>query len=139
MNVVVLRETQPGEARVALMPESVRSLTGPKVQIKVESDAGLNAGVTDASYIEAGAEVSPDRAALLRTADILVVINRPAHQDFSQLRNGAVVFGFLRPLDEPAALEPALEQQITTFAVELIPRITRAQSMDALSSMATVA
>jgi NAD(P) transhydrogenase subunit alpha len=139
MNVVVLRETQPGEARVALMPESVRKLVGLNVQVKIESNAGLSASVTDAGYTEAGAEVSTDRSALLAAADIFVVVNRPQAEDFARLKSGAAVFGFLRPLDEPAALEPAVHQQVTTFAVELIPRITRAQAMDALSSMATVA
>jgi H+-translocating NAD(P) transhydrogenase subunit alpha len=139
MNVVVLRETQPGEARVALMPESVRKLVALKAVVKVETNAGLSAAVADQQYQEAGAEISADRPALLNSADILVVINRPAAEDFTHMKSGAVVFGFLRPLDEPAALLPALKQQITTFAVELIPRITRAQAMDALSSMATVA
>ena len=139
MNVVVLRETQPGEERVALMPESVRKLVGLKANVQIESGAGLGASVTDSSYKEAGAEISSDRSQLLSSADVLVVINRPPSEDFARLKSGAVVFGFLKPLDEPKALEPALRQQITTLSVELIPRITRAQAMDALSSMATVA
>ena len=139
MNIVVLRETQAGESRVALMPESVKKLVALKAAVKVESDAGLSAATTDDAYREAGAEVSADRDALLAAADILVVVNRPPAEDFNRLRNGAVVLGFLRPLDEPAALLPALKQGLTTFSVELIPRITRAQAMDALSSMATVA
>jgi len=139
MNVVVLRETQSGEARVALMPESVRKLIALKASIQIESAAGLNAARTDDDYREAGAEVSSDRLALLGNADVLVVVNRPSAEDFALMRNGAVVLGFLRPLDEPAALLPALNQGLTTFSVELIPRITRAQAMDALSSMATVA
>ena len=139
MNIVVLRETQPGESRVALMPESIRKLVALKATVKVESNAGLTAAVTDRQYQDAGAEVSSDRSALLNAADVLVVINRPSTGDLTGMRNGSIVFGFLRPLDEPAALEPARQQQITTFAVELIPRITRAQAMDALSSMATVA
>src|SRR5258707_6469786 len=139
MNIVVLRETQAGEARVALMPESVKKLVALKATVQVESNAGLNAATTDDAYREARAEVSADRDALLAAADILVVVNRPPAADFDRLRKGAVVLGFLRPLDEPAALLPALKQGLTTFSVELIPRITRAQAMDALSSMATVA
>ena len=139
MNIVVLRETQAGEARVALMPESVKKLVALKATVQVESNAGLNAATTDDAYREAGAEVSADRNALLAAADILVVVNRPPAEDFNRLRKGVVVLGFLRPLDEPAALVPALKQGLTTFSVELIPRITRAQAMDALSSMATVA
>jgi len=139
MNIVVLRETQKGEARVALMPESVKKLVALKASVLVESEAGLSAARTDEEFKDAGAEISTDRAKLLSDADVLAVVNRPSIEDFQQLRNGAVVIGFLRPLDEPAALTPAVSAGLTTFSVELIPRITRAQAMDALSSMATVA
>jgi NAD(P) transhydrogenase subunit alpha len=138
MNIVVLREAQPGEARVALVPESVRKLVALKASVLVESGAGDGAARSADEYRAAGAAVSDDRKVLLQAADVLVTINRPAAEDFSSLKRGAVVIGFLRPLDEPAALEPALTHGLTTFAMELIPRITRAQAMDALSSMATV-
>ncbi|HKG97870.1 MAG TPA: Re/Si-specific NAD(P)(+) transhydrogenase subunit alpha [Pyrinomonadaceae bacterium] len=138
MNIVVLRETD-GEARVALMPESVKKLISLGATVRVESGAGLNAARTDDDYREAGAKVSTDREALLTGADVLAVVNRPASNDFARLKTNAVVIGFLRPLDEPAALTPAVDRGVTTFSVELIPRITRAQAMDALSSMATVA
>ena len=139
MKIVVLGETQEGEARVALMPESVKKLAALNTSVQIETDAGLRAARTDDDYREAGAEVSSDREALLADADVLAVVNRPADNDFARLKQGAVVIGFLRPLDEPSALLPAVERGITTFSVELIPRITRAQAMDALSSMATVA
>jgi NAD(P) transhydrogenase subunit alpha len=139
MNIVVLRETQPGEARVALMPESVKKLVALNASVIVESGAGLGAARTDDDFRDAGAEVSSTTVGLLESADVLVTINRPPHSTFSQLKTGAVVLGFLRPLDEPQALEPAVRAGLTTFAMELIPRITRAQAMDALSSMATVA
>lgn len=138
MNIVVLRETAKGEARVALVPESVVKLVGSKAKVLVESGAGLGAARTDDDYLQAGAQTSSDRTTLLQSADILVCINRPEAADYQALRTGAIVLGFLRPLDEPKALEPALDNKLTTFAVELIPRITRAQAMDALSSMATV-
>lgn len=138
MNVVVLRETATGEARVALVPESVVKLVGLRASVQVESGAGLGAARTDNDYTQAGAEVSAERDRLLHSADILVCINRPQADDLQQLKTGAIVLGFLRPLDEPRALEPAIDKGLTTFAVELIPRITRAQAMDALSSMATV-
>src|SRR5215218_5990237 len=138
MNVAVLRETQAGEARVALMPESVKKLVGLKASVFVESGAGLNAARTDADYQEAGGVISFDRETLLADADVLAVVNRPSAEDFARLKRGAIVIGFLRPLDEPTALVPAIDRGITTFSVELIPRITRAQAMDALSSMATV-
>src|SRR5216684_2449606 len=139
MNIAVLRETGAGEARVALMPDSVQKLVAQKVSVSIESGAGLGAARTDDDYRSVGATVIDDRNALLAAADILVVVNRPSPEDFNQLKKSAVVLGFLRPLDEPAELTPALERGVTTFAMELVPRITRAQSMDALSSMATVA
>jgi proton-translocating NAD(P)+ transhydrogenase subunit alpha len=139
MNIVVLRENQQGESRVALMPEAVKKLVALKATVLIESGAGIGAARSDDDYRNAGAELSADRNALLESADVLPVVNRPSVDDFARLKNGAVVIGFLRPLDEPAALQSAAARGITTFAVELIPRITRAQSMDALSSMATVA
>jgi H+-translocating NAD(P) transhydrogenase subunit alpha len=139
MNIVVLRETQAGEARVALMPESVKKLVALKASVMIEHDAGLAAARSDDDYREAGAEISSDRNALLAAADVLVTVNRPPEEVFAQLKKDAVVLGFLRPLDEPEALASALDHGLTTFAMELVPRITRAQAMDALSSMATVA
>jgi NAD(P) transhydrogenase subunit alpha len=139
MNIAVLNETSPGEARVALMPDSVKKLIAAKASVSIETGAGLGAARTDDDYHEAGATVVDDRNALLASADILVGVNRPAADDFKKLRKGAVVLSFLRPLDEPQELVPAMEQGLTTFSMELVPRITRAQAMDALSSMATVA
>jgi NAD(P) transhydrogenase subunit alpha len=139
MNITVLRETGADEARVALMPDSVQKLVAAKASVTIESGAGLGAARTDDDYREAGATVVDDRKAAIASADVLVTVNRPTKQDFMDLKAGAVVLGFLRPLDEPKELTPCLENRLTTFAMELVPRITRAQSMDALSSMATVA
>ena len=138
MNIAILRETMAGEARVALVPESIRKLVALKASLQVESGAGVQAGASDADYEAAGANVSTDRARLLEAADVLAVVNRPLPEDIKNLKQNAVVLGFLRPLDEPAALADVVAQKLTAFAMELIPRITRAQAMDALSSMATV-
>jgi NAD(P) transhydrogenase subunit alpha len=139
MNIAVLNETGASEARVALMPDSVKKLVAAKAAVSIESGAGLGAARTDDDYREAGATVITDRNALLASADILVGVTRPSAEDFKQMKQGAVVLSFLRPLDEPGELVPALEHGLTTFSMELVPRITRAQAMDALSSMATVA
>src|ERR1051325_12158293 len=139
MKIIVLNESQSGEARAALMPESVKKLIALGVTVAIESGAGLGAARTDNDYHEAGAEISADRRELLTSADILVTVNRPSPDIFKTLKPGAVVLGFLRPLDEPQALQAAVSANVTTFAMELVPRITRAQAMDALSSMATVA
>jgi H+-translocating NAD(P) transhydrogenase subunit alpha len=138
MRVAVLRETLPGEARVALVPESVKKLIAAKNEVWIESGAGEAAGMNDADYTAAGAKLTSDRTQLLPVADVLVAVQRPASSYMAAMRPGSAILGFLRPLDEPAALEPAVGMKLTTFAVELIPRITRAQAMDALSSMATV-
>jgi NAD(P) transhydrogenase subunit alpha len=139
MNIAVLNETGAAEARVALMPDSVKKLVAQKVSVTVESGAGLGAARTDDDYSAAGAVIESDRNKLLMETDVLVVVTRRSTEDFNRMKQGAVVLGFLRPLDEPKALTPALEHGVTTFAMELVPRITRAQAMDALSSMATVA
>jgi NAD(P) transhydrogenase subunit alpha len=134
----VLRETQNEEARVALVPESVRKLVALKAEVSVESGAGLEAGASDADYVNAGAQVSSDRAALISSADVVAAVNRPPAEDLRSIKQGAVLIAFLRPLDEPAELSPLIEQNVTAFSMELIPRTTRAQAMDALSSMATI-
>jgi H+-translocating NAD(P) transhydrogenase subunit alpha len=138
MRIAVPREQQQGEARVALVPESVKKLVAAGAEVGIETGAGVHAGFPDADYQAAGASVM-GRADLLPEADILACVNRPEPDDFAKLKQGAVVIGFLKPLDEPAALEPIISRKLTAFAVELVPRSTRAQSMDALSSMATIA
>jgi NAD(P) transhydrogenase subunit alpha len=138
MQIAVLKETAPQESRVALVPESVKKLVALKATVTVESEAGLSAGANDDDYKAAGATVSRDRGHLLETADVLVTVNRPVEEDLYRLKTGAVLFGFLRPLDEPNAFGPVVTRGLTAFAVELVPRITRAQAMDGLSSMATI-
>jgi len=138
MRIAVPVERQPGEARVALTPDSVKKLAASGVEITVEAGAGRKAGFLDEEYKTVGATIA-DRAAVLSGADVLACVNRPEPSDFEILKAGAVIIGFLKPLDEPNALEPVVSRRLTAFAVELVPRITRAQSMDALSSMATVA
>src|SRR5256714_6803609 len=138
MQVVVLKEAQPGEARVALVPDSVKKLTAVNARVAIESGAGRDAGARDENYKTAAAEISADRAALLGSADVLATVNAPPLEVIDQLKPGAVVIGFLRPLDEPQAMRPFVEHQLAAFAMELVPRTTRAQAMDALSSMATV-
>ncbi|HKQ05293.1 MAG TPA: NAD(P) transhydrogenase subunit alpha [Blastocatellia bacterium] len=138
MQVVVVKESQASESRVALVPESVKKLVAANVRVAVESGSGRDAGASDESYTAAGADVSADRAALLGAADVLATVNAPSVEVIDQLKPGAVVIGFLRPLDEPQAMRPFVERQLSAFAMELVPRTTRAQAMDALSSMATV-
>src|ERR1700738_861576 len=135
----ILKESSPGETRVALLPESLKGLRAQGIEVTVESGAGVAAGASDQAYIDAGAIVTPDRKSILATADLVPAVNALDAADQARLKSGSVLIGFLRPLDAPATLVPAIECGATLFSMELIPRISRAQSMDALSSMATVA
>jgi H+-translocating NAD(P) transhydrogenase subunit alpha len=138
MRIAVPRELQPAETRVALVPESVRKLVALKASVTVESGAGLHAGASDEDFEAAGASIVSDRAVLFEGADVVAAVNRPATDDLARIKSGAILIGFLKPLDEPSSLEPVIARSLTAFAMELIPRTTRAQAMDALSSMATV-
>jgi NAD(P) transhydrogenase subunit alpha len=135
----LLKESAPGETRVALLPESLKSLIAQGITVTVEAGAGIAAGASDQAYSDGGATVTSDRASILAGADLIPVVTAPDSADQAQLKPGAVVIGFLRPLDAPHALLTAIERPVTLFSMELVPRISRAQSMDALSSMATVA
>ena len=139
MKVSVPKETRPGERRVALAPDTVKKLVAAGLSVDLQSGAGLEAGFSDADFTAAGASVQADRTALLAGADVLACVNLPDPADIGRLRRGSAVIGFLRPLDEPEGLRPLLDAGVTAFAVELVPRSTRAQAMDALSSMATIA
>lgn len=138
MKIGVVRERPAGETRSALMPESVRALAASGATVCIESGAGDGSGAADADYAAAGAQIEIDRTEILEAADVLLCVNRPPDDDIARLRAGAIVVGFLRPLDEPDAMIQLIERGLTAFAMELIPRSTRAQTMDALSSMATI-
>jgi len=135
----ILKESAPGETRVALLPESLKPLIAQGISVIVQSGAGICAGASDKAYVDAGATVTADRARLLGGADVLPVVNAPELAEQNHLKAGCVVIGFLRPLDAPQALAEAMARPATLFSMELVPRISRAQTMDALSSMATVA
>ena len=145
MIVGVPRETFPGERRVALVPGVVPNLTKAGLEVVVESGAGLEAGYPDADYTQKGARVLPDRASVFSSADVIAQVlsygsnDRTGKQDLALLRREQMLIGFLRPLGAVETVQEVAATGVTSFSVELIPRITRAQSMDALSSMSTVA
>ena len=138
IHIGVLKETTDRETRVALVPESVKKLITRKATVTVESGAGLLAGASDEDYTAVGATVTANQAIVLATANVLVSINRPIEAALDRLPKGATILGFFRPLDEPLTLKPAIERGFSIFAMELVPRSTRAQAMDGLSSMATI-
>ncbi|HEY7900478.1 MAG TPA: Re/Si-specific NAD(P)(+) transhydrogenase subunit alpha [Caulobacteraceae bacterium] len=139
VRLAVTRERHPGEARVALTPEAVKRLAAQGLAIAIEAGAGLEAAASDSDYVAAGAEVAPDLAATLTGADILLKVRAPSAEELALLRPGAIVVGLLDPHREAAALAALSEARATAFAMEFVPRITRAQVMDALSSQANLA
>ena len=138
MRVAVPKETAPGERRVALVPETVSKLRAAGFEMRVERGAGENAGFSDADYEDAGAELT-DASSLLASVDAVTCVARPSAETVAALASGTVLIGFLDPLMDEEGISRLREHGITAFAMESIPRITRAQSMDALSSQATVA
>ncbi|HXG77430.1 MAG TPA: Re/Si-specific NAD(P)(+) transhydrogenase subunit alpha [Gaiellaceae bacterium] len=138
MRVAVPRETAPGERRVALVPETVSRLGAAGFQVRIEEGAGAAAGFPDEEYAGAGAELAPG-SSLLEGAEAVVRVARPAPEEVAALAPGTVLVGFLQPLTDPEGIARLRERGVLAFAMESIPRITRAQAMDALSSQATVA
>ena len=144
MQVAVLKETFPGERRVALVPADVAKLAKNGITVLVESGAGAAAGFSDEAYQAKGATIAPSRQAAFAAPILLQVRALGANlvvgrEDLSRLQSGKVVIGMCDPLGEPKAVADIAQTGATLFALELIPRITRAQSMDVLSSMATIA
>ncbi len=144
MIVGIPRETFPGERRVALVPATVPNVTKAGLQVVMEAGAGVEAGYPDADYAAKGAKILADRAEVFRTADILVQIlcygsnDKTGKADVALFRRDQVLIGFLRPLGSLETIQEIAGKGVTSFSVELMPRTTRAQSMDALSSMGTI-
>jgi NAD(P) transhydrogenase subunit alpha len=138
MQVAVPRETAPGERRVALVPETVSKLRDAGFEIRVERGAGDAAGFSNHRYAEAGADLV-DSGSLLAGADGVVCVAKPSPEKVAVMAPGTVLIGFLQPLTDTEGIAQLRERGVVAFAMESIPRITRAQSMDALSSQATIA
>jgi len=144
MIVGVPRETFPGERRVALVPSSIPTLAKGGLEVLVEAGAGAQAGYPDAEYAAKGAKIIPERRDLFAAAEIVVQVlsygsnDRTGQADLPLFHSGQVLIGFLRPLGAVGPLQEIAARGVTSFAVELMPRSTRAQSMDALSSMGTI-
>jgi len=144
MIVGVARESYPGERRVALVPAVLANLAKAGIQVAIEAGAGAAAGYPDAEYSEKGAKIVGSRAEVFAAAEIVVQVlchgsnDRTGKADLPLLRRGQILVGFLRPLGGLETLKEVAATGVTSFAVELMPRTTRAQSMDALSSMGTI-
>jgi len=140
----VPKESYPGERRVALVPLVVPNLLKAGLEVVIETSAGVEAGYPDALYVEKGAKILPDRAALFAKADIVVQVlcygsnDVTGNADLPLMRRGQILIGFLRPLGSDEVIQQIAQTGVTSFSVELMPRTTRAQSMDTLSSMGTI-
>jgi NAD(P) transhydrogenase subunit alpha len=135
--IAVLKERRPGEQRVATVPEVVETLTKSGYEVLVEHDAGAGAFYPDDLYVAAGAKIAPNRAELLDGATIVLCVQPPTIADVEILAEGAIVIGFMNAANNLSTVARMRDRKVTAFALEFVPRITRAQSMDALSSQAT--
>jgi len=138
LNVAVPKEITAGERRVALTPDAAGRLVKAGCTVAVQSGAGAAAGFLDSAYQSAGATIAPDAAGLYGQADFVLKVQRPQDAEVALLRSGSALIAFLTPLTAPATASLLAERKVTSFSMELIPRISRAQGMDALSSQATV-
>jgi NAD(P) transhydrogenase subunit alpha len=139
MRIAVLRETLNNEPRVAITPETIKKYLSLGAEIVVEKDAGVNAGISDEDYRQAGASVAGSAAEAAADADIILKVRRPDDDEIRSFKAGALVIGILDPYGNEAALKTLAEANLTSFAMEFMPRITRAQVMDVLSSQANLA
>src|SRR3989475_1831909 len=136
MIVSIPKESALGERRVALVPELVPKLTKAGLEVIVQSGAGAAAGFLDPPYIDAGARIEPD---VFEKADVLLKVQPPTAAEIDRMKASATLIGFLQPYTSVAEIRALAARRITAFSMELMPRITRAQPMDALSAMSTVA
>lgn len=144
MIIGVPTEIYPGERRVALIPSVVPNLQKGGFEVVIQADAGAQAGYPDAEYAEKGAKVLSSRKEVFQAADLIVQVlcygsnDKTGQEDLPLMRAGQFLVGFLRPLGSPTTLQELSAVGVTAFSIELLPRITRAQNMDALSSMGTI-
>lgn len=139
MIIAVAKEIEVGEHRVALIPDSVSRLVKQGSEVVVEAGAGEGAFFSNDAYEAAGAKIITDTTAIYRNSDILLKVNPPKEHEIHHLKEGGALISFLNPLAEPVMIERLAQRGVTAFSMELIPRTTRAQSMDALSSQRSVA
>ena len=139
MQIGVLKETHPGENRVALIPDTVKKLVKLGADITVESALGQGSGFADEEYAEAGAAVSPDRSGILGQSDVLLRIRKPEADEVDRIKQGCIHISYLDPFNEGELVDTLAQRGISAISMEMIPRTTLSQKMDALSSQANLA
>jgi NAD(P) transhydrogenase subunit alpha len=139
MRIAVITESDSLEPRVAATPETVKKLVGLGATVAVEAGAGLKSGIVDGDYEAAGATVAPKATAVLKDADVVLKVRRPNAKELGAMKPGALVLAIMDPYGQDEALKAMADAKVASFAMELMPRITRAQVMDVLSSQANLA
>jgi NAD(P) transhydrogenase subunit alpha len=139
MNIAVPKEVHPGETRVALIPEHIAKLTEMGAHMTVETGIGQKLNFSDEDYVKAGASLEADRSSLLQTADMVLRIRKPAMEEVDLLKAESTYVSLLDPFNERELIEALMKKRIASISMEMIPRITRAQKMDVLSSQANLA
>ncbi|MBW8734353.1 MAG: Re/Si-specific NAD(P)(+) transhydrogenase subunit alpha [Asticcacaulis sp.] len=139
VSIAVLKETWPGETRVAATPDTVKKWTSAGLTVAVETGAGTSAAITDDAYLAAGATIAPSAASVLSAADIVLKVRGPSNDEIAALKQGTVVVALLDAHREKDTVSALAAKGATAYAMEFVPRITRAQVMDALSSQANLA
>ncbi|MEA5495774.1 Re/Si-specific NAD(P)(+) transhydrogenase subunit alpha [Limnoraphis robusta] len=139
MKIAIAKEIQVDERRVALVPEVAARLVKQGIEVWIEAGAGERAFFSDATYEEVGVKVIGDSATVWREADIVLKVGYLEEFEVEKLRQGSIIIGFLNPLGNPGLVQKLADRQVTAFSMEMIPRTSRAQSMDALSSQANLA
>ncbi|MCL4106125.1 UNVERIFIED_CONTAM: hypothetical protein GTU68_058431 [Idotea baltica] len=139
MRIAIPKETHPGENRVPITPDAAKKLCRMGAELYIEAGVGERSGFTDAAYTDVGAKVSTDRAELFASADMLLRLRKPELSEIAQMKSGCIHISYLDPFNERGLVEALRDRGITSISMEMIPRTTRSQKMDALSSQANLA
>ena len=139
MQIGIPKETPPGENRVPIIPDTVKKLCQLGAEVLIEEGLGLGSGFRDKEYTEAGANISPDRTALFSNSDILLRLRKPDLSEVALMKSGCIHISYLDPFNEQELVQALKERGVTSLSMEMIPRSTRSQKMDALSSQANLA
>lgn len=139
MLVGIIKETLEGERRIAAVPETISKMVKSGMEVLVEAGAGNDSFVSDAEFEAAGAKIAPDAASVLSRSDLILKVNKPTVDEINNIKEGAVLISFLQPFASPEVVKALAARKVTALSMEMVPRITRAQRIDALSTMSTVA
>lgn len=139
MLVGIIKETLEGERRIAAVPETISKMVKSGMEVLVETGAGNESFISDADFEAAGAKIAPDAASVLSQSDLILKVNKPTVEEVNNIKEGAVLISFLQPFSSPEVIKALAARKVAALSMEMVPRITRAQRIDALSTMSTVA